>query len=143
MEYTIVYSFRRGHLLHKIHRQEKCSNTLKARKVFQRLSDGDTRNIILSTEGRVLKELTILTAKDKRVLLKLTQQSVVPHSLVLNLARSLVTPPEVLQKIARRSSWVQNRSIRRALIANGKTPHKVKESLKASPHVTRNNVARL
>ncbi len=113
------------------------------RKVFQRLSDGDTRNIILSTEGRVLKELTILTAKDKRVLLKLTQQSVVPHSLVLNLARSLVTPPEVLQKIARRSSWVQNRSIRRALIANGKTPHKVKESLKASPHVTRNNVARL
>ena len=100
------------------------------RKAFQRLSDGDTRNIILSTEGRVLKELTILTAKDKRVLLQLIQQPVVPRSLVLTLARSLLAPPEVLQMIACRSSWTLDKSIRRALLANGKTPQKVKTFLK-------------
>jgi hypothetical protein len=101
------------------------------RKAFQRLSDGDTRNIFLSTEGRVLRELTILTAKDKRVLLQLIQKPQVPRGLVLQLARSLLTPPEVLQMIARRSSWTMDKGIRRALLANGKTPQKVKDSLRA------------
>jgi hypothetical protein len=101
------------------------------RKAFQRLSDGDTRNILLSTEGRVLKELTILTEKDKRVLLQLIQQPRLSRALVLNLARSLLTPPEVLQMIARKSSWTLDPSIRRALLANGKTPQKTKDSLKA------------
>ena len=100
------------------------------RKAFQRLSDGDTRNILLSTEGRVLKDLTILTGKDKRVLLQLIQQPQVPRPLVLNLARSLLTPPEVLQMIARRTSWTLDMSIRRALMTNGKTPQKVKTFLK-------------
>jgi len=99
------------------------------RKAFQRLSEGDTRNIFLSTEGRVLRELTIITAKDKRVLLQILQQPQVSRSLVLNLARSLLTPPEVLQMIGRRSSWTLDTSIRRALLANGKTPRKVKEYL--------------
>jgi len=100
------------------------------RKSFQRLSDGATRNLFLSTEGRVLKELTILTEKDKRVLLQLIRQPQVGRPLVLNLARSLLTPPEVLQMIARRSSWTLDASIRRALLANGKTPQKIKEFLK-------------
>ena len=100
------------------------------RKSFQRLSDGETKTIILSTEGRVLKELTILTEKDKRVLLQMIQQPQVPRHLVLNLARSTLTPPEVIQMIARRQSWVLDTSIRRALLANGKTPPKVKALLK-------------
>ncbi len=101
------------------------------RKSFQRLSEGETKSIFLSTEGRVLRELTILIEKDKRVLLQLIQQPQVPRHLVLNLARSALTPPEVLQIIARRQSWLLDTSIRRALIANGKTPQKVKNSLRA------------
>jgi hypothetical protein len=100
------------------------------RKAFQRLSEGDTRNILLSTEARVLKELTILTDKDKRVLLQLLRQPQVSRSLVLNLARSLLTPPEVLQLIGSRSSWTLDSSIRRALLTNAKTPRKVKIFLK-------------
>lgn len=100
------------------------------RRSFQRLFDGETKTIFLSTEGRVLKELAILTEKDKRVLLRLIQQPQVPRLLVLNLARSALTPPEVLQMIARRQSWVLDTSIRRALLANGKTPQKVKTFLK-------------
>lgn len=100
------------------------------RKAFQRLYDGETKAILLSTEGRVLKELTVLTDKDKRVLLQLIQQPQVPRSLVLNLARSPLSPPEVIQLIARRQSWVLDTSIRRALLANGKTPQKVKAFLK-------------
>jgi len=100
------------------------------RKSFQRLSDGETKTIFLSTEGRVLKELTILTEKDKRVLLQLIQQPQVPRHLILNLARSTLTPPEVIQMIARRQAWMLDTSIRRALLANGKTPQKVKILIK-------------
>ena len=100
------------------------------RKSFQRLSDGETKMIFLSTEGRVLKELTILTEKDKRVLVQLIQQPQVPRQLILNLARSALTPPEVIQMIARRQSWLLDTSIRRALLANGKTPQKVKLLIK-------------
>ncbi len=100
------------------------------RKAFQRLSDGETKTILLSTEGRVLKQLTVLTEKDKRVLLQLIQQPQVPRHLVLHLARSSLTPPEVLQLIARRPSWTLDTSIRRALLANGKTPQKIKDFLK-------------
>jgi len=90
------------------------------RKSFQRLSDGETKTIFLSTEGRVLKELTILTEKDKRV----------PRHLILNLARSTLTPPEVIQMIARRQAWMLDTSIRRAILANGKTPQKIKIFIK-------------
>ena len=100
------------------------------RQAFQRLYYGETKAILLSTEGRVLKELTVLTEKDKRVLLRLIQQPQVPRSLVLNLARSSLTPPEVIQLIARRKTWVLDTSIRRALLANAKTPQKVKAFLK-------------
>ncbi|MEJ2431202.1 MAG: hypothetical protein P8075_20140 [Deltaproteobacteria bacterium] len=100
------------------------------RKSFQRLSDGETKTIFLSTEGRVLKELTILTEKDKRVLVQLIQQPQVPRQLILNLARSALTPPDVIQMIARRQSWMLDTSIRRALLANGKTPQKVKRLIK-------------
>ena len=100
------------------------------RKAFQRLSEGDTRNVFLSTDGRVLKELTILTDKDKRVLLQLVQRPQLSRSLILHLARSLLTPPEVLHMIGRRSSWILDTSIRRALLANTKTPRKVKTFLK-------------
>ena len=100
------------------------------RKAFQRLYDGETKAILLSTEGRILKEFTVLTEKDKRVLLQLIQQPQVPRSLVLNLARSPLTPPEVIQIIARRKTWVLDASIRRALLANDKTPRKVKTFLK-------------
>ena len=100
------------------------------RKSFQRLSDGETKTIFLSTEGRVLKDLTILTEKDKRVLLHLIQQPRVPRHLILNLARSTLTPPEVIQMIARRQAWMLDTSIRRALLANSKTPQKVKISIK-------------
>jgi hypothetical protein len=58
------------------------------------------------------------------------QQPQVPRHLILNLARSALTPPEVIQMIARRQSWVLDTSIRRALLANGKTPQKVKAFLK-------------
>jgi len=100
------------------------------RKSFQRLSDGETKTIFLSTEGRVLKELTILTEKDKRVLLQLIQQPQVPRHLILNLARSTLTSPELMQLIARRPSWIMDTSIRQALLANGKTPRKVKDLIK-------------
>jgi hypothetical protein len=100
------------------------------RKSFQRLSDGETKTIFLSTEGRVLKELTILLDKDKRVLLQLIQQPQVPRHLILNLARSTLTPPELIQLIARRPSWIMDTSIRQALLANGKTPRKVKNLIK-------------
>jgi len=100
------------------------------RRSFQRLSDGETKSLFLSTEGRVLKELTILTEKDKRVLLQLIQQPHVPRHLILNLARSALTPPEVIQLIARRQSWLLDTSIRRALLANSKTPQKVKNFIK-------------
>ncbi|UCG12810.1 MAG: hypothetical protein JSU72_20455 [Deltaproteobacteria bacterium] len=100
------------------------------RKAFQRLSDGDTSSIFLSTEGRVLRELTVLTAKDKRVLIQLVQRPQVPRALVQNLASSSLTPPEVLQLIARRPIWIRDSIIRRALLANSKTPRKLKDSLR-------------
>jgi hypothetical protein len=100
------------------------------RKSFQRLSDGETKAIFLSTEGRVLKDLTILLEKDKRVLLQLIQQPQVPRHLILNLARSTLTPPELIQLIARKPSWIMDTSIRQALLANGKTPRKVKDLIK-------------
>ena len=100
------------------------------RKAFQRLYDGEKKAILLSTEARVLKELTVLTEKDKRVLLQLIKQPQVSRSLILNLARSTLTPPEVIQLIARRKSWVLDTSVRRALLTNGKTPQKVKAFLK-------------
>jgi hypothetical protein len=100
------------------------------RKAFMRLSDGDTTMIFLNTEGRVLRELTVLTAKDKRVLMQLVQRPVVSRALVQNLASSHLTPTEVLQLIARRPSWVQDTIIRRALLTNSKTPQKIKDSLR-------------
>ena len=101
------------------------------RKAFIRLSDGDTTMIFLSTEGRVLRKLTVLTAKDKRVLLKLMQRPQVPRALVQNLASSHLTPPEVLQLIGRRPSWVRDTIIRRALLANSKTPQMLKDFLRS------------
>jgi hypothetical protein len=50
--------------------------------------------------------------------------------LVLHLSRSQLTPPEVIQLIARRPSWIMDKSIRQALLANGKTPQKVKDLIK-------------
>jgi len=100
------------------------------RRAFQRLSDGETQMIFLSTEGRVLRELAILTNKDKRALIRLMQQPKVPRSLVLHLSRSQLTPPEVIQLIARRPAWIMDKSIRQALLANGKTPQKIKDLIK-------------
>ena len=100
------------------------------RKAFQRLSDGETRMIFLSSEGRVLKELAILTEKDKRVLVQLIQQPQVARQLILNLARSALTPPELIQMIARRQAWMLDTSIRRAILANSKTPLIVKTHIK-------------
>jgi hypothetical protein len=111
----------------------RCKARESYRKAFKRLSDGETKNILISTEGRVLKEIAILTEKDKRVLLQIIQQPQVRRSLVLNLARSPLTPPEVIQMIARRSSWIMDTSIRRALLAKGKTPQKIKDSLQTKP----------
>jgi hypothetical protein len=54
----------------------------------------------------------------------------VPRHLILNLARSALTPPEVIQMIARGQAWLLDTSIRRALLANGKTPQKVKTFIK-------------
>ena len=101
------------------------------RKAFIRLSDADTTMIFLSTEGRVLRKLKVLTAKDKRVLLKLMQRPQVSRALVQNLASSHLTPPEVLQLIGRRPSWVRDTTIRRALLANSKTPQRLKASLRS------------
>jgi hypothetical protein len=100
------------------------------RRAFQRLSEGETQMIFLSTEGRVLRELTVLTDKDKRALIRLVQQPKVSRSLILHLCRSQLTPPEVIQLIARRPSWIMDTSIRKALLANGKTPQKIKTALK-------------
>ena len=100
------------------------------RRAFQRLSDGETQMIFLSTEGRVLRELTILTNKDKRAFIRLMQQPKVPRSLVLPLSRSQLTPPEIIQLIARRQSWIMDKSIRQALLANGKTPQRIKTIIK-------------
>jgi len=100
------------------------------RRAFQRLSDGETQMIFLSTEGRVLRELTVITDKDKRALIRLMKQPKVPRSLILHLSRSQLTPPEIIQLIARRPSWIMDKSIRQALLANGKTPKKIKTALK-------------
>jgi hypothetical protein len=100
------------------------------RRAFQRLSDGETQMIFLSTGGRVLRELTVLTDKDKRALIRLMQQPKVSRSLVLHLSRSQLTPPEIIQLIARRQSWIMDKSIRQALLANGKTPQKIKTIIK-------------
>jgi hypothetical protein len=100
------------------------------RKAFMRLSDGETRMLFLNTEGRVLRELAILTGKDRRVIIEMVQRPTVPRPFVLALARSHLTPPEVLQMISHRPSWLMDTSIRRALLANGKTPNKVKDLLK-------------
>jgi hypothetical protein len=100
------------------------------RRSFQRLSEGETKSLFLSTEGRVLKELSVLTEKDKRVLLQLVNQPRLPRQLILNLVRSALTPSEVIQIIARRQSWMLDTSIRRALLANSKTPQKVRTLLK-------------
>ena len=98
------------------------------RKAFMRLSDGETKMMLLTTEGRVLAHLMVLTAKDKRVLLELIRQANVPRFLILSLASSSLTPPEVLATIARRSTWTKDGAIRRALLANDKTPQRVKDS---------------
>jgi hypothetical protein len=100
------------------------------RRAFQRLSDGETQMIFLSTGGRVLRELTVLTDKDKRALIRLMQQPKVSRSLVLHLSRSQLTPPEIIQLIARRQSWIMDKSIRQALLANGKTPQRIKTIIK-------------
>ena len=100
------------------------------RRAFMRLSDADTRMVLLSTEGRVLRELSVLTPKDKRVLLELIKRQRIPQNLVLNLVRSVLMPPEILQLIAKNPAWTMNTSIRRALLANNKTPQKVRDFLK-------------
>ncbi|MFP3870731.1 MAG: hypothetical protein ACLFVT_07645 [Syntrophobacteria bacterium] len=102
------------------------------RKAFTRLSEADTKNVFLSTGGRVLRDLAALTPKDKRVLLELIQRSKPPRPFILNLARSHITPPEVLELIARRPVFNTDTGIKRALLANGKTPQKVKNFLKTN-----------
>jgi hypothetical protein len=100
------------------------------RKAFARISDADTSMLFLSTEGRVLRELSGLSPKDKRVLLDLMRRPNIPRMLVLNLAKSAFTPTEVLHLIAQNPTWTMNTSIRLALLANAKTPQTVKELLK-------------
>ena len=100
------------------------------RQAFTRLPEGDTKMLLLSTEGRVLRELSVLTAKDKRILLELIRQPRISRLFIQNLAGSTLTPVEVLQLIARRSAWSKDTAIRRALLANAKTPRKTKDSLR-------------
>jgi len=100
------------------------------RKAFARLSDAETRVVFLNTEGRVFRELTVLSPKDKRVLLELIHRPQTPQPLILGLIRSTVATPEILQLIAERSFWVASPLIRRALLTNSKTPPAVKASLR-------------
>jgi hypothetical protein len=99
------------------------------RQAFVRLSDAETTTLFLSTEGRLLRELTALTSRDKRVLLRIMHRAKPPRGLVLDLARSPITPPEVLQLIGRKSAWAMDTAVRRALLSNSKTPQHVKDSL--------------
>jgi hypothetical protein len=99
------------------------------RKAFARLPDAETRLLFLNTEGRVFRELAVLSPKDKRVLLDLIHRPQTPQNLILSLIRSTVATPEILQLIAERSFWVSSPLIRRALLTNGKTPPAVKASL--------------
>ncbi|HVO85391.1 MAG TPA: hypothetical protein VMU60_13285 [Syntrophobacteria bacterium] len=100
------------------------------RRAFARLSDAETRALFLNTEGRVFRDLTVLSPKDKRVLMDLINRPQTPQPLILSLIRSTVATPEILQLIAERSFWASSPLIRRALLANGKTPPPVKASLR-------------
>ena len=100
------------------------------RRAFARLSDADTRLLFLNTEGRVFRDLTVLSPKDKRVLMDLINRPQTPQPLILSLIRSTLATPEILQLIAERSFWVASPLVRRALLTNGKTPPAVKASLR-------------
>ena len=100
------------------------------RRAFARLSDAETRVLFLNTEGRVFRDLTGLSPKDKRVLVDLIKRPQTPQPLILSLIRSTVATPEILQLVAERSFWVASPLIRRALLANSKTPPAVKASLR-------------
>jgi hypothetical protein len=100
------------------------------RKAFTRLSDGETRLVFLNTEGRVFRDLTVLSPKDKRVLLALIRRPQTPQVLILSLIRSTVATPEILQLIAETPIWVASSLIRRALLTNSKTPPAIRASLK-------------
>jgi len=100
------------------------------RRAFARLSDAETRVLFLNTEGRVFRDLTVLSPRDKRVLMDLIKRPQTPQPLILSLIRSTVATPEILQLIAERSFWVASPLIRRALLANSKTPPAVKASLR-------------
>jgi hypothetical protein len=100
------------------------------RKAFTRLSDAETRVVFLNTEGRVFRELTVLSPKDKRVLLDLVHRPQTPQPLILSLIRSTVATPEILKIIAETPIWITSSLIRQALLANSKTPPAVKASLK-------------
>ena len=100
------------------------------RKTFTRLADAETRTVFLNTEGRVFRELTVLSPKDKRVLLDLIRRPQTPQALILSLIRSTVATPDILKLIAETPTWVASSFIRRALLGNSKTPPAVKASLK-------------
>lgn len=107
--------------------RNKARNSL--RKAFMRLSEPETRMVFLNTEGRVLRELAVLTAKDKRILRELVRRPNLSRTLVGNLARSVLTPSEVLRIIGQKPAWSKDAAIRKSLLANPKTPQKVKEFL--------------
>jgi hypothetical protein len=100
------------------------------RKAFARLSDAETRVVFLNTEGRVFRDLTVLSPKDKRVLLDLIHRPQTSQTLILSLIRSTVATPEILKVIAETPFWLTSSLIRRALLTNSKTPPAVKASLK-------------
>ena len=100
------------------------------RRAFARLSDADTRLLFLNTEGRVFRDLTVLSPKDKRVLMDLINRPQTPQPLILSLIRSTLATPEILQLIAERSFWVASPLVRRALLTNGKTPPAAKAFLR-------------
>jgi hypothetical protein len=100
------------------------------RKAFTRLSDAETRGVFLNTEGRVFRDLTVLSPKDKRVLLDLIHRPQTPQALIVSLIHSTVATPEILKVIAETPFWVTSSLIRRALLTNSKTPPAVKASLK-------------
>jgi hypothetical protein len=100
------------------------------RRAFGRLSDAETRTLFLNTEGRVFRDLTVLSPKDKRVLMDLVNRPQTPQPLIISLIRSTVATLEILQLIAERAFWVSSPLIRRALLTNSKTPPAVKASLR-------------
>jgi hypothetical protein len=100
------------------------------RKAFTRLSDAETRTLFLNSEGRVFRDLTVLSPNDKRVLLDLIRRPQTPQALILSLIRSTVATPEILQLIGETPMWVASSLIRRALLTNSKTPPAVRASLR-------------